>query len=429
MGGSHDPLEREADLIAHRVMDGPAVAPSVAAAPRSLQRKCAACEETDEESQRLQRRALPAGESSAPAVTPRFENQLRQEIDSGARPLDPPTRSLMESRFAADFSRVRIHDGPRAHALAEQIEARAFTTGRHIFFNRGEHRTDRSGRYLLAHELTHTLQQGGAGSGSGSVLSRKPKAETDGSWEITPYCAERGFDVGMIGEAMRRAQTAVRDKLAVLSRLEGMNERRPKGRDVPERVQFWNENSFACWFGPYRGTRFRHVHRMLKKIDGILRDPEVVLHCREPEGKPGKSWASSRRSDKVVAVSGLWKDSERPYTRNEDPHPETLRKAKEHEGRMKLHRAATLVHEAAHFAGANRVLRETYDREDCAALARKSPFRAVRNADNYGWFVLDPVTSADACIVEQESWSQLREDWAENDRLEAAAAEAAGEEK
>ena len=410
------------------MVDGPAVASSIGAAPRSLQRKCATCEEADESLQRLQRRALPAGETSAPAVTPRFERQLWQEMGSGARPLDPPMRSLMESKFAADFSRVRIHDGPRAYALAEQIDARAFTTGQHIFFNRGEHRSDKSGRRLLAHELTHTLQQG-AGSGSHSVLSRKPKAEADGSWEVTQYCAERGFNVGMIREAVKRAQTAVRDKLAVLSRLEGMSERRTKGREVPERIQFWNENSFACWFGPYRGTRFRHVHRMLKKIDVILRDPEVALHCREPEGQPTVGWATSRRSDKVVAVSGTWKDSERPYTQNEDPHPETLRKAKEHEGRMGVHRAATLVHEAAHFAGANRVLKEAYDREDCADLARKSPFRAVRNADSYGWFVLDPVTTADACIVEQESWSQFREDWAENDRLEAAAAKAAGGEE
>lgn len=79
------------------------------------------------------------------------------------RPLSEPIRQSLEPRFGYDFSNVRVHTGPRATALSRSIDARAFTYGNHVFFGRGEYRpTTRRGRHLLAHELTHTIQQGAA---------------------------------------------------------------------------------------------------------------------------------------------------------------------------------------------------------------------------------------------------------------------------
>lgn len=83
---------------------------------------------------------------------------------SGGRPLPTPAKSKMESAFGADFSGVRVHSGPTATELNDRIQAKAFTTGSDIYF-RGSvpDVSSSSGQELLAHELTHTIQQGAAG--------------------------------------------------------------------------------------------------------------------------------------------------------------------------------------------------------------------------------------------------------------------------
>ena len=77
--------------------------------------------------------------------------------------LDGATRSFMEGRFGRDLGGVRVHHGTDAAQAADSLGARAFTTGRDIFFARGQYQpTTGSGRRLLAHELAHTVQQQGA---------------------------------------------------------------------------------------------------------------------------------------------------------------------------------------------------------------------------------------------------------------------------
>lgn len=78
--------------------------------------------------------------------------------------MDHSTRSRMEGAFGADFSGVRIHTDARADDLSQSLAARAFTTGRDVFFRQGEYSPGTSaGRELLAHELTHVVQQNGNG--------------------------------------------------------------------------------------------------------------------------------------------------------------------------------------------------------------------------------------------------------------------------
>ena len=84
-----------------------------------------------------------------------------QSAKGRGRPLDEGLRRSMEQGFGADFSRVRVHTGPRADALNRSLNARAFTTGNHIFFASGQYNPGSSGgQKLIAHELTHTVQQG-----------------------------------------------------------------------------------------------------------------------------------------------------------------------------------------------------------------------------------------------------------------------------
>ncbi|HET7461247.1 MAG TPA: DUF4157 domain-containing protein [Longimicrobium sp.] len=87
------------------------------------------------------------------------------------RGLDPATRAFMEPRFGRDFGAVRLHTGPEAARSARGLDARAFTIGQDIYFGEGEYspRTQ-GGRRLLAHELTHTVQQSGATSSPQTAL-------------------------------------------------------------------------------------------------------------------------------------------------------------------------------------------------------------------------------------------------------------------
>jgi Domain of unknown function (DUF4157) len=92
---------------------------------------------------------------------------IERSIDQargGGQGMDHGTRAGMESAFGADFSGVRIHTDTRADTLNGALSARAFTTGRDVFFRQGEYSPGTTvGRELLAHELTHVAQQNGDG--------------------------------------------------------------------------------------------------------------------------------------------------------------------------------------------------------------------------------------------------------------------------
>ncbi len=155
-----DRYEREADAVADRVVSMRAAAPLPASgsliAP-SLQRKCSACEESDKHNKPLLRKAQ-AGAGTT--VSPGLVSQLAAS-QAGGTPLAGSTRSFMERAFSSDFAGVRVHQDATAAAMSRQIGARAFTHGSHIYFNQGQYQPHTSqGAHLLAHELTHTLQQG-----------------------------------------------------------------------------------------------------------------------------------------------------------------------------------------------------------------------------------------------------------------------------
>jgi hypothetical protein len=81
-------------------------------------------------------------------------------VSSGGRPLDEPVRADMEGRLGADFSDVRVHTDDRAHASAQAVSAHAYTVGSNVVFQRDKYDpTSTDGRTMLAHELTHVVQQ------------------------------------------------------------------------------------------------------------------------------------------------------------------------------------------------------------------------------------------------------------------------------
>ncbi len=168
IGTVNDPLEQEADAMADTVMRMPSSPFSAGrrAADEAIQRKCSHCEEEDQ----VQRKPL------ASSITPFIQTKgggggtasdtVTQQISAtrgSGSSMDRPTQSFMESRFGADFSNVKIHTGTDAVQMSRELNAQAFTVGNDIYFNSGKYNpSSDSGKHLLAHELTHTVQQGGA---------------------------------------------------------------------------------------------------------------------------------------------------------------------------------------------------------------------------------------------------------------------------
>jgi hypothetical protein len=158
-----DMYEQEADAMADKVMrmslNGNMHEPKqmTGLIGKSVQRKCSKCEE--EEKKRPIMRKTDSGNGSIP-VSSSFASSLNASKGGGS-PLPQATKSFMENAFSTDFSNVKIHTDSQAAEMSKGISAKAFTYGNDIYFNSGEFASNtKEGKKLLAHELTHVVQQG-----------------------------------------------------------------------------------------------------------------------------------------------------------------------------------------------------------------------------------------------------------------------------
>jgi outer membrane protein OmpA-like peptidoglycan-associated protein len=161
VGPADDEFEREADRVAERVMRMPdPVSRTLQGAPAIVQRRCKECEEEDK---KLQGKAEGGG---GLRVSPDVESQIAG-LKGAGRPLPASVRSYFEPRFGQDFGQVRLHTGSAAAASARSLGALAYTVGPHIVFGAGQYRPEaHDGRRVLAHELTHVVQQSRGGGRS-----------------------------------------------------------------------------------------------------------------------------------------------------------------------------------------------------------------------------------------------------------------------
>ncbi len=128
--------------------------PVQSAVPGMIQKKCAACEEEDKKIQRK-------GNGSDRAMHDHDPASLLQPFSSGGHSLSDESRSFFGNSFGYNFNQVKIHTGSEASRATGKINAKAFATGSDIVFNEGQYDPHSyAGRQLLAHELTHVVQQG-----------------------------------------------------------------------------------------------------------------------------------------------------------------------------------------------------------------------------------------------------------------------------
>src|SRR6185312_14165650 len=145
-----------------------------------LQRKCACggstemegdCEECKKK--KLQRKAVGNGPATAPPI-------VHEVLRSPGLPLDAATRSYFEPRFGHDFSRVRVHTDDKAARSARAVNAAAYTVGSDIVFGPNQYRPSQGkGNQLVAHELTHVVQQETSMASPGSAPGSLPIAPSD----------------------------------------------------------------------------------------------------------------------------------------------------------------------------------------------------------------------------------------------------------
>jgi len=216
VGASDDHYEREADNVADRVVNGEHFQQSSffnsgdTVSPKFLHRKPANTKTAEEEVQtkadaKIQRSGLleesqseiqqkpfiqRSSETTATVAPASFESGLNTTKGNGS-PLPAHVKSGMESGIGADFSNLKIHTGPQASALSNQIGAKAFAHGNDIYFNEGQYEPESTdGQHLLAHELTHTVQQGESVQTKPQIAATKPKVQRIADWileELNDY--------------------------------------------------------------------------------------------------------------------------------------------------------------------------------------------------------------------------------------------------
>jgi hypothetical protein len=101
-----------------------------------------------------------AGNESVTSMLEEGRSPVHDVLSSGGQPLDADTRTDMEGRLGHDFGDVRVHDDGAAHDSARAVNAHAYTVGSHVVFQRDHYDpSSDAGRTMLAHELTHVVQQ------------------------------------------------------------------------------------------------------------------------------------------------------------------------------------------------------------------------------------------------------------------------------
>lgn len=200
IGAANDKYEQEADRVASQIisMDARPASQSIQRESKKeeedLQRKPSAISITPlvqrkvkpEDEERL--KSFIQGQAAEQATAgPGVEKAIQSARGSG-QALPQELRARMESAFGVDFSKVRVHIDAESDRLNQSLHSRAFTTGHELFFKRGEYNpASRQGQELIAHELTHVVQQEG-NSVRRNVIQRGYKEDLDNAvdnWKKT----------------------------------------------------------------------------------------------------------------------------------------------------------------------------------------------------------------------------------------------------
>lgn len=402
----NDPLEREADRVAGEVMRMPDSKVSVGAEPLQMRRKCAACQE-EEEAKTLRTKSA----SPLQAVTDGPPDIVHEVLRSPGQPLDAEARSFFEPRFGYDFGHVRLHFDEKADASARSVGALAYTVGSHVAFRSASYSPRTAdGRQLLAHELTHVVQQ----SASTGFRPASPSPAGAQASAAAVVADRNGGALLHSGRAVQRqpapspedranaaADAAARRELE--STLPG-----PGGTPQPQKPKT-AQRGVGCDDGQRRRaedalkTAVHWLDNALGKLDPPLPEVSAPLF-RHFHVNPKQPWFVAQVRDNLQRIhDGLagspYRCGGNPECWGQNasvlPHEVLLCEPFFTQSDDNV-RAQTLIHEAAHvFAHARAEMggKTAIDRSLSTrrAYARLTPDEALSNADSYGAFLQEVV--------------------------------------
>lgn len=309
IGPPGDKYEQEADRVAQQVMQQ-LNAPNVKSmqSEQGVQRE--SLPEEDELqmkplAQHIQRVEIPEEDElqmklivqRSPNVGMDASAGLEGAISSakgGGQPLDKGLQRSMGHAFGADFSGVRVHSDAQSDQLNRSIQARAFTTGQDVFFRQGAYQPgSRGGQELIAHELTHVVQQ------NGEVMNRPTMQRKEGAKVKNEELLER--EVNATGAKTNENTMRLRNQ-KVGKYKKGL------GGDKFLQRQF-------TFLGPFHAA-------VIQRQIGKARMAELVaaLHAKRPD-KPAKGWPFANDCKAVMQATehNDWKDLQKEYKNNHDP--------------------------------------------------------------------------------------------------------------
>ncbi len=150
IGQSNDRFEKEADAIADQVVQTP-----------SNKKTAAGNKNTPTQNISTKPQIMKSGKKGGTQASPALANQIANSKGKGS-PLSSASNKTMSNKMGHDFSQVQVHTGEQANQMNQSLNAKAFTHGSDIYFNKGQYNpSSTEGKHLLAHELTHVVQQSG----------------------------------------------------------------------------------------------------------------------------------------------------------------------------------------------------------------------------------------------------------------------------
>jgi hypothetical protein len=279
-----DPYEQEADRVADQVLRMPDMATERVAVSRLVspthQRACSKCEEDDEnkdihrkaadddEERHLQAKSIQGG-----AKTP-ADGAGVNDLKGGGAPLSDATRAYFEPRFGHEFGQVRVHTDAAAAASARSFGALAYTVGSDLVFGKGQYEPETSeGKHLLAHELTHVLQQRSAGRPSSPAEPQR--AATTARGILEDELDDFFCNVSNAWPAIRLSPQTVRDGIRADQVMERNIRRRASAKDLLKTYLLLNYQTEASYPAHYAafieatdraGTHEARIYSILRGV-------------------------------------------------------------------------------------------------------------------------------------------------------------------
>jgi uncharacterized protein DUF4157 len=341
-----DPWEQEADRMAESVVRG--VHSNTKPSPGSGQ--------------------VMKQSASHPNIGGEVPSAVHEAIRAPGRPLDPAVRKFMEDRFAYDFSQVRIHDDRQSAESARQVNALAYTVGRDVVFNAGQYAPGNpGGQRLLAHELTHVVQQTVDSTAPTVARQQAPQtppgqeeAQQRAQWYPSfPGCGP--WQRRRVDYQLTRARSHVRDAIDAL---------REELRPSPSGIITIAGSALEGQFHTHRPEHIRTIITRMQAIESALERGPRNIRC-STRAECNRECGDGSTADACAGPSA------------------PIRLCPSHFEGGDYQGTMNIIHEAGHQSGRGMVGGTSHIYRHDARFANLTTAQAMNNPDAYALFVRD----------------------------------------